>query len=219
VPLLRQGAGPESILQGCARVSRRTCQHESYVGQCVQGRKETAASVHVPQVVHVSQLGTRVPLATAAGTIAASIYICQAMHSVQGLDTSSDCFFRPLNFAGSMRRYTLRWKQRQQQHQQHQQVARRPSCRRSAALPTTGTVAVEHYSGWRQLCMHTQPCMQGYGDTACLLCMPIIYFNMMAVYFYRYPGSPMSKEDTIAMIGNLVVAGTLPAATAAAYTL
>jgi hypothetical protein len=29
----------------------------------------------------------------------------------------------------------------------------------------------------------------------------------------------MSKDDMIAMIGNLVVAGTLPAATAAAYTL
>jgi hypothetical protein len=35
----------------------------------------------------------------------------------------------------------------------------------------------------------------------------------------RYPTNPMSKDDMIAMIGNLVVAGTLPAATAAAYTL
>jgi hypothetical protein len=29
----------------------------------------------------------------------------------------------------------------------------------------------------------------------------------------------MSKDDTVALIGNLVVAGTLPAATAAVYTL
>jgi hypothetical protein len=36
---------------------------------------------------------------------------------------------------------------------------------------------------------------------------------------YRYPDNRMSKDDTIAMIGNLVVAGTLPAGTAAAYTL
>jgi hypothetical protein len=29
----------------------------------------------------------------------------------------------------------------------------------------------EHYSGWRHLFMHVQPCMQGSGDVACLLCM------------------------------------------------
>jgi hypothetical protein len=29
----------------------------------------------------------------------------------------------------------------------------------------------------------------------------------------------MGKDDVVAMIGNLVVAGTLPAAAAAAYTL
>jgi hypothetical protein len=33
------------------------------------------------------------------------------------------------------------------------------------------------YSGWKQLCVHAQPCMQGSGDTACLLCM------LGAVYF------------------------------------
>lgn len=35
----------------------------------------------------------------------------------------------------------------------------------------------------------------------------------------EYPDCPMNKEDTIATIGNLVVAGTLPASTAATYTL
>jgi hypothetical protein len=29
----------------------------------------------------------------------------------------------------------------------------------------------EFYSGWRQLCVHAQPCMQGSGNAACLLCM------------------------------------------------
>jgi hypothetical protein len=37
--------------------------------------------------------------------------------------------------------------------------------------------AVERYSGWRQLCVHAQPCMQGSGDAACLLCL------LGAVYF------------------------------------
>jgi hypothetical protein len=31
--------------------------------------------------------------------------------------------------------------------------------------------AMERGSGWRQLCVHAQPCMQGSGDAACLLCM------------------------------------------------
>jgi hypothetical protein len=32
-------------------------------------------------------------------------------------------------------------------------------------------VRVDRYSGWRQLCVRAQPCMQGSGDTAYLLCM------------------------------------------------
>jgi hypothetical protein len=31
--------------------------------------------------------------------------------------------------------------------------------------------ALTLYSGWRQLCVHVQPCVQGLGDAACLLCM------------------------------------------------
>jgi hypothetical protein len=31
--------------------------------------------------------------------------------------------------------------------------------------------AAEYYSGWRQLCVRAQPCMQGSGDDAYLLCM------------------------------------------------
>jgi hypothetical protein len=33
--------------------------------------------------------------------------------------------------------------------------------------------AVKRYSRWRQLCMHAQPCMQGWGEAACLLCMVV----------------------------------------------
>jgi hypothetical protein len=31
--------------------------------------------------------------------------------------------------------------------------------------------SVERYSGWTRICVHAQPCMQGLGDAACLLCM------------------------------------------------
>ncbi|WIA21633.1 hypothetical protein OEZ85_000814 [Tetradesmus obliquus] len=51
---------------------------------------------------------------------------------------------------------------------------------------------------------------------------PTILQAFQSTRDYKYPdcpGSKMSKEDTVALIGNLVVAGTLPAATAAVYTL
>jgi hypothetical protein len=38
--------------------------------------------------------------------------------------------------------------------------------------------SVERYNGWRQLCVHAQPCMQGSGDAAGLLGM------LGAVYLY-----------------------------------
>jgi hypothetical protein len=40
------------------------------------------------------------------------------------------------------------------------------------------------YSGWRQLCVHAQPCMQGPGDAACLLCM------LGAVLLYTAAATP-----------------------------
>jgi hypothetical protein len=49
--------------------------------------------------------------------------------------------------------------------------------------------------------------------------LPTIVQAFQSTPDYRYPDNRMSKDDTIAMIGNLVVAGTLPAGTAAAYTM
>jgi hypothetical protein len=46
-------------------------------------------------------------------------------------------------------------------------------CILSGSRPPTIT---EHYSGWRQLYVRAQPCMQlqGAGNAACLLCMPSV---------------------------------------------
>jgi hypothetical protein len=50
-------------------------------------------------------------------------------------------------------------------------------------------VRLVHYSGWSQLCVHAQLCLQGLGAAACLLCMlgAVIIFHSTS-----QPGTEMS---------------------------
>jgi hypothetical protein len=63
--------------------------------------------------------------------------------------------------------------------------------------------SVERCSGGKQLCVHAQPCMQGSGDAACLLCMPgAVIFHMQLDpklhdwYVTRQEHCPLSGAGT-----------------------
>jgi hypothetical protein len=50
----------------------------------------------------------------------------------------------------------------------------------------------EYYSGWRQLCVRAQPCMQGSGDAAYLLCMLCCLYLQWHCSYVATCGGPRS---------------------------